>query len=144
MTLPENWMPEHPFDNGELRIRDELLAKLPRDPAETRQHLADYSAMIAHQDYHMGCLVDRLDALGLGEETLVIYTSDHGLAIGRHGLMGKQNVYEHALRIPLILRGPGIPADSVPTRPGSPPSRASAGTGRSAGGQLNVGTERNR
>jgi arylsulfatase A-like enzyme len=113
MILPENFLPEHPFDNGELHIRDEQLAGFPRTPDEIRRHLADYAAMIAHQDHHMGRLVEHLDALGMAENTLIIYTSDHGLAIGRHGLMGKQNVYEHALRIPLILRGPGIPRNSV-------------------------------
>jgi len=113
IPLPANYLDEHPFDNGELRIRDENLAAHPRTPAEVRRHIADYYAMIAHQDHHMGRLVDHLDRLGLGSQTLVIYTGDHGLAVGMHGLMGKQNCYEHALRIPLILRGPDIPAGSV-------------------------------
>ncbi len=113
IPLPENFCAKHPFDNGELTIRDELLAASPRDPAEIRQHIADYYAMISHQDHHMGRLVAELDRLGLGENTIVIYTGDHGLAVGRHGLMGKQNCYEHAMRIPLIMRGPGVPVNAV-------------------------------
>src|SRR5262249_8431311 len=42
--------------------------------------------------------------------TLIIFTSDHGLALGSHGLMGKQNQYEHTANVPLVLAGPGIPA----------------------------------
>lgn len=110
IPLPDNFMEAHPFDNGELHVRDEELAAHPRTSAEVRRHLADYYAILAHQDHHMGRLVAHLDRLGLAQDTLVIYTGDHGLAVGSHGLMGKQNCYEHALRIPLILRGPGIPA----------------------------------
>jgi choline-sulfatase len=42
------------------------------------------------------------------DNTYIIYTSDHGIAIGRHGLMGKQNLYEHTWRVPFIVKGPGI------------------------------------
>lgn len=96
-----------------MTIHDELLAATPREPAEIRQYIANYYAMISHQDHHMGRLVGGLDRLGLGEKTLVIYTGDHGLAVGRHGLRGKQNCYEYAMRIPLIMRGPGVPVRTV-------------------------------
>jgi arylsulfatase A-like enzyme len=43
--------------------------------------------------------------------TLVIFTSDHGLALGSHGLMGKQNMYDHTVGVPLIMAGPGVPQD---------------------------------
>jgi arylsulfatase A-like enzyme len=44
---------------------------------------------------------------------VVTYTADHGLAVGQHGLMGKQNLYEHSLRVPLIIAGPGVPEGFV-------------------------------
>ncbi|MFO1096556.1 MAG: sulfatase-like hydrolase/transferase [Planctomycetaceae bacterium] len=47
---------------------------------------------------------------GAANNTIVVFTSDHGLAIGSHGLRGKQNMYEHTIGVPLIVRGPGVPA----------------------------------
>lgn len=108
LTLPKSFMPQHPFDNGELRIRDEMLAPFPRTEADMRRHLADYYAITSHLDFHVGRVLDELKAQGRLENTLVVYTSDHGLAVGgMHGLMGKQNLYEHN-KPPLILAGPGI------------------------------------
>lgn len=109
MPLPANFLPEHPFDNGELRNRDELLAPFPRTPADTRQQLCDYYGMITSQDAQVGRILSALDESGHGENTLVLYTGDHGLSIGSHGLFGKQSVYEEAAQIPLLIRGPGIP-----------------------------------
>ncbi|MBL4701438.1 MAG: sulfatase-like hydrolase/transferase [Phycisphaeraceae bacterium] len=108
MPLPENFQ-QHPFDQGHNRIRDEELASFPRDEAEIRQHISDYYAIITHQDHHMGLILDALEKRGELENTLIVYTADHGLAVGQHGLMGKQNMYEHSVRVPLILRGPGVP-----------------------------------
>jgi len=110
IELPPNFARMHPFDNGHLHGRDESLAAHPRDPDEVRQHIADYYGMISHLDAHIGRLLDALDASGHAENTIVVYTADHGLAVGQHGLLGKQNVYDHSLRVPLIVRGPGIPA----------------------------------
>lgn len=109
LSLPRSFMPRHPFDNGELRIRDEMLASHPRTPTEMKQHLADYYACISDIDYQFGRINAALDRLKLAETTIVIYSSDQGLAVGgRHGLMGKQNLYEH-VKPPLIVAGPGIP-----------------------------------
>jgi arylsulfatase A-like enzyme len=107
--VPENFLPRHPFDNGALEIRDEKLAPWPRTPAIVRQHLADYHAAIEHLDAQVGRVLDALTASGQAEKTLIVFTSDHGLAIGSHGLFGKQNLYEHSMRSPLIVTGPGIP-----------------------------------
>ena len=109
IPLPENFLPEHPFDNGELKIRDEELAPFPRTPDVVRRHIADYYAMITHHDAHIGRLMNALEESGRAENTLIVYTADHGLAVGQHGLMGKQNMYDHSVRIPQILHGPGIP-----------------------------------
>ncbi len=110
IELPPNFARVHPYDNGHLHGRDESLAAHPRDPDEIRRHIADYYGMISHLDAQIGRLLDALAATGLAEDTIVVYTADHGLAVGQHGLLGKQNVYDHSLRVPLIMRGPGIPA----------------------------------
>ncbi len=109
IPLPPNFLPEHPFDNGELRIRDEMLAPFPRTPEAVRRHIADYYAMISHLDFHVGRVLKALDKSGHAKDTIVVYSSDNGLAVGQHGLLGKQNLYEHSLRVPLVLRGPEIP-----------------------------------
>lgn len=110
ITIFPNLYPEHPFDNGDLTVRDELLAPLPRQLADTRRHLSEYYAMISHLDARIGDLLACLTETGLADNTIVLYLSDHGLGLGQHGLMGKQNLYEHSLRIPCVWRGPGIPA----------------------------------
>ncbi|RKU16663.1 sulfatase [Candidatus Poribacteria bacterium] len=109
VPVPENFLPEHPFDNGEMRIRDEVLAEFPRTPEIVQQHIADYYGMITSQDAEMGRLLQTLEAKGYLDNTIVIYTADHGLAVGQHGLLGKQNLYSHSIRVPSIFAGPGIP-----------------------------------
>jgi arylsulfatase A-like enzyme len=109
MPLPESFLPRHPFDNGMLTIRDEKLAPLPRTPEKIRKCLADYYAAITHTDAQIGRILASLEKTGQLADTLIVLASDNGVAVGRHGLIGKQNVYEHALRVPLIIAGPGIP-----------------------------------
>ncbi|MDQ1914226.1 sulfatase-like hydrolase/transferase [Paenibacillus sp. GD4] len=109
VPLPPNFMKEHPFDTGDMTCRDERLAQWPRDEGEIREHIADYYAMISHMDAQIGRVVEALKAKGIYDDTLIVYTADHGLAVGQHGLMGKQSLYEHSVRIPLIFRGPGVP-----------------------------------
>ena len=110
IQLPANFAQRHPFDNGALRIRDELLAAFPREPAEIRRHIAEYYAMISHLDDGLGRLMAVLDGRKLLDETIVVFAGDNGLALGQHGLMGKQNLYEHSVRVPLIFAGSGIRA----------------------------------
>jgi len=110
IELPPNFMPEHPFDNGDLVLRDELLAGFPRTEAEIRVHIAEYYAMISHLDAQIGRVLDTLEQKGLADNTIVVLAGDNGLAIGRHGLMGKQNMYDHSLHVPLLLAGPGVPS----------------------------------
>jgi len=109
IPLPPNYAPEHPFDNGEMTIRDEQLEAWPRTPAAIQRHLADYYGMIGHLDAQIGRVLSALEASGQTENTLVVYCGDHGLAIGSHGLMGKMNMYDHSVRVPLLLQGPGVP-----------------------------------
>ncbi len=110
VPLPPNYLPEHPFDNGEMKIRDEQLETWPRTPEAIRRHLADYGAIISHLDNQVGRILDALDAIGQADNTVVVFAADNGLAIGSHGLMGKQNLYEHSMGVPLVVRGPGVPA----------------------------------
>ncbi|EON78389.1 Arylsulfatase [Lunatimonas lonarensis] len=109
MVLPASYLPQHPFDNGMLQIRDEQLAGFPRTPDEIKQHIADYYAMVSHDDFQISRILNALKRSGKYEKTIIVFTSDNGLAVGKHGLMGKQNLYEHSIRVPLILVGPGIP-----------------------------------
>jgi arylsulfatase A-like enzyme len=109
--LPANYLPEHPFNNGDLTGRDERLAPWPRTPDVVRQHLADYYAAITFLDAQVGRILDALQATGQSDNTLIVYTSDHGLAIGSHGLFGKQNLYDHSMHVPLLFAGPGIPRE---------------------------------
>lgn len=108
IPLPPNFLPYHPFDNGEMKVRDERLAPWPRTESEIRRQLADYYAVIEYFDSQIGRLIEALRESGELENTLIIFTSDHGLALGSHGLMGKQNLYEHSMKAPLIVSGPGI------------------------------------
>jgi arylsulfatase A-like enzyme len=109
ISLPANFMEEHPFNYGAKQIRDETLAPYPRTQAEVKRHLAEYYAMISHLDYEIGRVIEALEQSGKAENTIIILTGDNGLALGQHGLMGKQNHYEHSIRVPLIFSGPNIP-----------------------------------
>jgi arylsulfatase A-like enzyme len=110
IPLPANFQPEHIFYNGHNRNRDELLAPLPRTPEVIRRHLAGYYGMISEVDYQIGRILRALEATGHAQNTVVILASDNGLAVGQHGLLGKQNLYEHSIRVPLVIRGPGFAA----------------------------------
>ena len=109
LALPPSFLPEHPFDNGELQVRDEKLAPWPRTPGVIRRHIADYYGMISHLDAEFGRLLEVLKKTGRAEDTVVIFAGDNGLALGRHGLMGKQSVYDHSVHVPLLMAGPGVP-----------------------------------
>jgi arylsulfatase A-like enzyme len=109
--LPDNYLPVHPFNNGDLTTRDERLAPWPRTPEVVRQSLADYYASITFVDTQVGRVLAALKESGQYDNTLIVFSSDHGLAIGSHGLFGKQSLYDHSMHPPLIVAGPGIGAD---------------------------------
>lgn len=109
IPLPKNYLPLHPFNNGEQLVRDERLAPWPRTEDEIRKQLHEYYAVITAFDGHLGRLIAALKEQNLLENTIVVFSADHGLAMGSHGLMGKQNLYEHSMKSPLIFAGPGIP-----------------------------------
>lgn len=109
LPLPGNFMPQHPFDNGALILRDENLAAWPREEEVVRDQLAEYYGLITHMDEQIGRILATLEEKGLRENTIIVYAADHGLALGSHGLLGKQSLYEHSMGAPLIFVGPGIP-----------------------------------
>ncbi|MCG8318129.1 MAG: sulfatase-like hydrolase/transferase [Cytophagales bacterium] len=112
ISLPESWMPEYPWQqsmgNGPT-LRDEALAPFPRTPYATKKHIQEYYAIITHLDQQIGLILDALEASGKRDNTYIFFTADHGLAMGRHGLLGKQNLYDHSIRVPLVMTGPDIP-----------------------------------
>lgn len=110
LPLPANFLPQHPWDNGEMTIRDEQLLPWPRPPESVRAFLAEYYRYVSYLDSQIGRVLDALAASPHATNTLVIFAADSGVARGSHGLIGKQNLYEHSIRVPLIISGPGIPA----------------------------------
>lgn len=110
MPLFPNYMPEHPFDNGDMVIRDELIENWPRAQEAMRCYRANYYNCITHLDANLGRFFDQLENDEALENTLILLTGDQGLAVGSHGLLGKENMYNHSVSSPLVLAGPGIPA----------------------------------
>jgi arylsulfatase A-like enzyme len=113
MKLPVSYLDQYPYKeemgSGE-DLRDEKLAPFPRTPYAIKKHIQEYYASISHMDEQIGIILDALKKSGKLENTYIFFTSDHGLAIGHHGLMGKQSMFDHSIRPPLIVKGPGIPS----------------------------------
>ncbi len=109
--VPANFLPHHPFNNGEMSIRDEKLLPWPRTREAVGRMNAEYARYISYLDSQVGRVLDALEASPHAANTLVIFSADSGVARGGHGLIGKQNLYEHSVRVPLIVAGPGLPAD---------------------------------
>ncbi len=107
-------MPEYPYA-AEIcgkKLRDEVLAPYPRTEYAVKRNRQEYYASITYMDHHIGRMLDALEASGKADNTYIIFTADHGLAAGHHGLMGKQSMYEHSMRPPFIVVGPGIKPNS--------------------------------
>jgi choline-sulfatase len=111
--LPENYLPTHPFHHGHPGLRDEVAVSgvwEKRDERTIRNEMGRECACNENIDIQIGRVLNKLEAMGELDNTYIVYTSDHGIAIGRHGLQGKQNLYEHTWRVPYIVKGPGIEA----------------------------------
>lgn len=109
--LPSNYLPAHPFPHGHPDLRDEVAVSgvwKRRDERTVRNELGRQFACSENIDVQIGRVLKQLETMDELNHTYVIYTSDHGIALGRHGLMGKQNLYQHSWRVPLIVKGPGI------------------------------------
>ena len=109
IPLSPSFMPVHPFNNGDMTVRDETLAPWPRTPEDTKQQNADYYSCISGLDYNIGRIFEALKASGQWDNTIIIFSGDNGLSMGDHGLFGKQNLYEFGgMHVPLVIAGPGI------------------------------------
>ncbi len=110
-AVPNNYLPEHPFPHGHPGLRDEVSVNGvwdKRDPQTIRNEIGRYNACSENIDIQVGRVLAKLKAMGELDNTYIFYTADHGIAIGRHGLQGKQNLYEHTWRVPYVVKGPGI------------------------------------
>lgn len=109
--LPANHLTAHPFDTTHSDVRDEMQVSgvwNKRDEASIRNELGREMACSENIDIQIGRVLEKLKQTGELDNTYIIYTADHGISIGRHGLMGKQNLYQHTWRVPFIVKGPGI------------------------------------
>ncbi|MEM7026398.1 MAG: sulfatase-like hydrolase/transferase [Pseudomonadota bacterium] len=118
IPLPTQWRsedrPRHPAVDT---LREKMGFETIDDEATLRRVLHAYYAIISHLDEQIGKVLEELEQLGLTEHTRILYTSDHGEAIGQHGLVGKGNLYETSMAVPLIMAGPGIPEGPEVTQP---------------------------
>ncbi|MDB4569891.1 sulfatase-like hydrolase/transferase [Akkermansiaceae bacterium] len=111
VQVPENLQPLYPHRNvmqAGRNLRDEALAPFPRTTAAIQTHLREYYALISHLDAQIGRVIDQLEKNGQRENTYIVFTADHGLSVGHHGLVGKQNMYDHSIRVPFVISGPEL------------------------------------
>lgn len=120
IAIPPDFQPEYPYKEAignSQKLRDENLAPFPRTHYAVKVNRQEYYAIITHMDMQIGRILESLKKSGKAENTIIIFSADHGLAVGHHGLIGKQNMYEHSMRVPFFMSGPGIPVDKdVETR----------------------------
>lgn len=113
VKIPVSFQSKYPYQN-EMGcgpgLRDARLAPFPRTESAIQVNRQEYYAIITHMDREIGRILKALDDSGMSDSTYVFFTADHGLACGNHGLMGKQNMYEHSMRVPFFVKGPGVEA----------------------------------
>ncbi len=116
IAVPESFQPLYP-DRNEIAsgegLRDEQLAPFPRTEYAIKKNRQEYYALISHMDHQIGQIVEAVKKSGKADNTYIFFSSDHGLAVGNHGLMGKQNMYDHSIRPPMIVIGPDIPKNKI-------------------------------
>jgi len=115
IPLPAAFAPWHPFNNGEMTVRDERTLPWPRTRESVTRKLARYYASVSYLDAQFGRVVKALKDAGQYENTIFAIAGDNGLSLGEHGLLGKQNLYEFGgMHVPLVFAGPGIPKRETP------------------------------
>jgi len=115
VAVPESFLPEYPYKEemgAGKGLRDEKLAPFPRTEYSIKVNRQEYNAITTHMDVQIGRILAALEKSGKLDNTYIFFSADHGLAVGSHGLMGKQNMYDHSVRVPLMVVGPGIPKNS--------------------------------
>ncbi|CAM4392134.1 sulfatase-like hydrolase/transferase [Zobellia roscoffensis] len=116
IKVPENFMPEYPWKDdmgNHPGLRDEALAPFPRTEYAVKVHRQEYYALLSHMDEQIGKILDALEESGKMENTYIFFGADHGISVGHHGLIGKQSMFDHSVRIPMMVVGPGIPKGKV-------------------------------
>ena len=111
IAMPKSFQPQYPYKDEigcSHSLRDENLAPMPRTEFSVKTHRQEYYSLISHMDDQIGLILDALDASGQSDNTWIFFTADHGLAVGHHGLFGKQNMYDHSVRVPFLVAGPGV------------------------------------
>ena len=110
IKLPENFLDQYPYaaEICGLKLRDEVLMPYPRTEYSVKVNRQEYFALVTHMDDQIGRILDAVEESGKADNTYIIFTADHGLAVGRHGLCGKQNMYDHSVRVPFFVVGPGV------------------------------------
>lgn len=97
-----------------VKIRTEYSRIQPQTGDQLREIIQNYYGQISLIDRNVGRILIALEEAGIADDTIVIYTSDHGDWLGDHGLVLKGSMhYEGLLRVGMIVRGPGIPAGKV-------------------------------
>ena len=112
ISLPKNHLGLYPYRDQigcGKQLRDACIMPFPRNEYATKINRQEYFAATTHMDHNIGRVLKALKESGKADNTYIIFTSDHGLAVGEHGLVGKQNMYEHSMRAPFIIVGPSIP-----------------------------------
>ncbi|WP_040767855.1 sulfatase-like hydrolase/transferase [Novipirellula maiorica] len=120
VAVPKNFQPMYPyaeFIGCGKGLRDERLGPFPRTERAVQVHRGEYFALITHMDDQIGRILKALEASGKADNTWIFFTADHGLAVGQHGLFGKQNMYDHSVRVPFIAVGPGVKANAKIEQP---------------------------
>ncbi len=111
IEMPKNFLTLYPYKDKigcGKNLRDEKLAIFPRTEHAVKVNRQEYFAIISHMDTQIGRILKKLEQTGQRENTWIFFTADHGLACGQHGLMGKQNLYDHSVRVPFMVAGPGV------------------------------------
>ena len=106
---PENCPPAALHSWGELRAYAGIPQQGPLTDETAHRLIHGYYACVSYVDALVGRLLDELDRLGLGDDTIVVLWGDHGWQLGEHGLWCKHSCFETSMRAPLLIRAPGMP-----------------------------------
>lgn len=113
-TVPEGYLDTLPVPAQQTLLRKKDQVNL--DVNLARQAIQGYYASITFADAQVGRILDGLDEVGLTDNTVIVFTSDHGYHMGEHGYYQKTTLFENAARVPLIISAPGIKASGKSTK----------------------------
>jgi choline-sulfatase len=110
--LPADGFAHHPW----IARREEFIGEekhFAGQPQRRKLAIAGYLALCTFIDRKVGMIIDALEQSGLADDTIVIYSSDHGDNLGQRGLWGKSNMYLESSAVPMIIAGPDVPSGSI-------------------------------